>query len=103
MKSLVTAGLFFLFPFFLFAQPSFITVHGTISSSSGEPLTGVSIVVKGTHNGTTTGADGSFQLSVPRNGTLAFSHTGYVTREVKVGAADLPMLSVKLDVSKNDL
>jgi len=107
MKSLRTAGLYFLTVFFslsLFAQAPNVTVHGTITAASGgAPLPGVSVVVKGSRNGTATGADGSFQISVPRNSVLVFSHLGYTSREIRVGPSDLPMLDVRLEVSKNDL
>lgn len=107
MKSLRTAGLYFLTVFFslsLFAQAPNVTVHGTLTAvTGGTPLPGVSVVVKGTKIGTTTDADGHFQLSVPRNGVLVFSHTGFSPREVRVGPSDLPNLDVRLEVSKSDL
>ncbi|GEO03733.1 SusC/RagA family TonB-linked outer membrane protein [Adhaeribacter aerolatus] len=66
-------------------------VTGTITSkTTGEPLPGVTIVLKGTTNGTTTGLDGKFSLSVPSanaNGTLVISFIGYLTKEVPVPAS----------------
>ena len=48
-------------------------------------LQGVSVTVKGTSRGTTTGTDGKFSLSnVPDNGTLVFSSTGFTLQEVRV-------------------
>lgn len=57
-------------------------VRGTIRSANGETLPGVSVVVKGTLNGTSTDASGQFLLNTPDNAVLVFSYIGYVTQEV---------------------
>ncbi|MGB4398312.1 MAG: TonB-dependent receptor [Daejeonella sp.] len=50
--------------------------------SNGEPLPGVSVRLKGTDMGTTTGMDGSYTINVPENGgTLVFSFLGFITQE----------------------
>ncbi|MCC2547477.1 TonB-dependent receptor [Hymenobacter sp. BT175] len=55
---------------------------GKVVSTNGEGLPGVTVVLKGTTRGTTTGTDGSFSLSVPETaGTLIFSFIGYSTQE----------------------
>ncbi len=51
-------------------------------SSSGEALPGVSIVVKGTTNGTISNFDGNFTLSVNRGDVIQFSFIGYKTQEI---------------------
>ncbi|HEY6900188.1 MAG TPA: SusC/RagA family TonB-linked outer membrane protein, partial [Puia sp.] len=78
-----------------------VTVHGTVSSSGG-PLEGVSILIRGTTQGTTTASDGSFRISVPGNSTLVVSHTGYETQELKVGHADRSF-TINLKEKRNDL
>lgn len=61
------------------------TVSGTVTDDAGLPLPGVSIVVKGTTNGTITNVDGNYTLSnVPENAVLLFSFVGMTTREVAV-------------------
>ncbi|MEJ7766419.1 MAG: SusC/RagA family TonB-linked outer membrane protein [Chitinophagaceae bacterium] len=62
-------------------------INGTIrESKSGDPLVGVSVLVKGTTNGTVTDADGRFGLTVPDAGAiLVISNTGYSTQEVAIG------------------
>ncbi len=61
------------------------TVTGFISDSeTGEGLPGVSILEKGTSNGTITDLDGNFTLQVAEDGTLIISYVGYVTEEVSV-------------------
>ncbi|GAB4000153.1 TonB-dependent receptor [Spirosoma daeguense] len=61
-------------------------ISGVVTSESGEVLPGVSVVIKSTTRGTTTDADGRYQLSVPaQNTTLVFSFVGYQNKEVVVG------------------
>ncbi|MFR3488003.1 MAG: SusC/RagA family TonB-linked outer membrane protein [Alistipes ihumii] len=52
---------------------------------AGEPLVGVTVMVKNTTTGTTTDALGHFQLSAEPGATLVFSYLGYNTQEVAVG------------------
>lgn len=62
-----------------------ITVTGTVTDATeGFPMQGVSILEKGTSNGTITGPNGSFSLDVDRNAVLVVSFVGYTTREVQV-------------------
>ncbi len=63
------------------------TVSGKVTSSDdGAAVPGVNIIVKGTTNGTTTDANGSFNLSVPNDGgTLVFTFIGMATQEVAIG------------------
>jgi TonB-linked SusC/RagA family outer membrane protein len=61
------------------------TITGKVSSESGESLPGVTVVLKGTTTGTTTGADGRYSLVVPdKNGTLVFSFIGFATKEMAI-------------------
>lgn len=61
-----------------------VQISGKVSDSQG-PLPGVSIVEKGTNNGTVSEADGSFKLQVgSATATLAISNVGYVSQEVSV-------------------
>jgi TonB-linked SusC/RagA family outer membrane protein len=55
---------------------------GRVTDAKGDGLPGVTVVLKGTTRGTTSGPDGSFALSAPdRAGTLIFSFIGYTTQE----------------------
>ena len=63
------------------------SVTGKVTDSSGGPLPGVSVVVKGTTTGTITDFDGNYSLAnVPINGMLVFSFVGMKSQEVVVGA-----------------
>ncbi|MGV3503372.1 MAG: SusC/RagA family TonB-linked outer membrane protein [Adhaeribacter sp.] len=58
------------------------TLTGKVLTPGGDPLPGVTVVLKGTTTGTATGIDGSYSLSVPEAaGTLVFSFVGYNTIE----------------------
>ena len=77
----------------LFAQN--IQVKGTVSDSFGDPVVGAFVVVTGTTNGTSTGADGDFVLTnVPRNATLTVTFVGMKTAIVPVGTG---VVNVKLE------
>jgi TonB-dependent starch-binding outer membrane protein SusC len=75
-----------LLPFAMFAQQ---TVKGKVlEKSTGQPLPGVNILVKGTTNGTTTDFDGMFSLSVKdKNAVLVFSFLGFKTQEVSASSS----------------
>ncbi len=61
-------------------------VNGNVTDRSGEPLPGVSIVIRGTTRGTITDFDGNYTLgNIPANSTLVYSFVGMKTQEVPVG------------------
>ncbi len=62
------------------------TVSGTVTDAGGQPLPGVTVMVKGTTLGVVTNADGNYTLSnIPENATLVFSFVGMRTQEVAAG------------------
>lgn len=70
----------------LFSSQQTNKVTGKVTDSSGVPLPGVTVVVKGTTNGTITSFDGGYSLSnVPSNSTISFSFVGMNTQEIVVG------------------
>lgn len=74
----------------LFARPALaqdVTVSGRVTASEdGLALPGVSVQVKGTTRGTTTGANGRYQINVPTTARLIFSFIGYTSQDVPVGS-----------------
>ena len=76
------------------AQP--ISVSGRVTDSSGIPLPGVSVVIKGTTAGVITDANGNFSLTnVPSDGTMQFSFVGMKLQEVAVNGQTT--INVKLE------
>jgi TonB-linked SusC/RagA family outer membrane protein len=64
-----------------------VPVSGRVTQSNGDPLPGVTIIVKGTTVGTSTTADGTFTLNAPENSTLIFSYVGFGRKEVPITGA----------------
>ena len=61
------------------------TITGKVTDSSGYPLPGVSVVVKGTSTGTITDFDGNYTLpNIPGDATLVFSFVGMKLQEIAV-------------------
>jgi len=80
------------------AQPGRI-VTGTVTDEAGNPLIGVSVVVKGTSVGTITYDDGAYEIRVPDGeATLVFSFVGMTTQEVSVGNRTTIDISLNEDV-----
>lgn len=73
-----------LFSFFSIAFSQNKQISGQVTDESGEPLIGVSVLQKGTTNGTVSDFDGNYQLSLPQGSVVSFSYIGYVTQEVSV-------------------
>lgn len=67
-----------------------VKVTGMVVDEGGEPLPGVTILIKGTTVGCATDIDGKFILEVPENAVLVASFVGMKTREVKA-QTDKPM------------
>lgn len=73
-------------------------VTGTVSDEKGDPLPGVSIVVKGQQRGTNTDAKGQYRISVPNgSATLVFSFVGYLPQEIVVGNQTALSVTLKTD------
>lgn len=58
-------------------------VNGVVTDSNGEPLIGVSILVKGTSNGTITDMAGKYSINAGKNEILEVSYIGYITQLIK--------------------
>ncbi|WP_349564222.1 SusC/RagA family TonB-linked outer membrane protein [Ekhidna sp. MALMAid0563] len=84
---------------FLMAQD--VRVSGTVTdASNGEPLPGVTVLVKGTTNGTITGINGEYELAVPSGSTLVFSSIGYSSQEI--AASEAGDVAMRTDVTNLD-
>lgn len=80
-----------------------VKVAGVITEkSSGKPIPGVSISIKGSTIGAQTNADGKFSLSAKANDILRVVFIGYTTQEVKV-AGETANLNISLEEAQNAL
>lgn len=76
-------------------------ISGKVTSSDGgEPLPGVSILIKGTSTGTTTNTDGDYSLNALEGDILQFSFIGYKTQEVTVGTKTTLNISLEIDLEQ---
>jgi TonB-linked SusC/RagA family outer membrane protein len=84
------------------ASPGFVSlsvmqtpVKGRVTDKiSGEPLSGVSVILKGTMKGTISDAGGNYVLAAPENSVLQFTIVGYGTVEMKVTASGILNVSL---------
>ena len=61
------------------------TISGKVTDENKQPLPGVTVFIKGTTNGTITGADGTYLLNnAPNEGTIVFSFVGMKTQEINI-------------------
>ena len=78
-------------------------VTGKVKDSSGEPVIGASVVVKGNNTmGTITDFDGNFMLDVPAKSVLVISYIGYVTQEVPTAGKNSLEIVLKEDTKTLD-
>lgn len=76
-------------------------IKGKVTDESGVPLPGVSVVVKGTSEGTSTDINGEFLLSLDQRPlVLVVSFIGMETQEVKIGNLDRYVISLKYKESE---
>lgn len=82
----------------------FFPVHGKVTNNNGEPLSGVSVSVKGNSStGTVTDAKGLFTLDIPSSNTvIVFSFVGMETIEVPVGNKTEINASLSLRASQQE-
>ena len=85
-----------------FSQNSKITVAGKVTDENNNPLSGVTVQVKGKETAVTTGNEGSFSLSVDKGTeTLVFSFVGYTAQEIEL--KNQTRLTVIMKVSSKSL
>jgi TonB-linked SusC/RagA family outer membrane protein len=114
MKNKITSNLLILFPikqFFTtllvllvltsFTAKAATQITGTVTDENNLPLPGVSVHIKNTTQGVTTGVDGKYTLSVDQGAILVYTFIGYATQEVPVG--NTAVINIKLMPQANML
>jgi TonB-linked SusC/RagA family outer membrane protein len=83
MKKLFLISLLVLFVQVTFGQTK--TITGTVKNKAdGIPIPGVSVLIRGTANGSTTDFDGNYSIAASSGQMLSFSYIGFETKEIKV-------------------
>jgi hypothetical protein len=72
-----------------------VRVSGRVTSTTGEPIAGASVLVKNTSIGATTDGAGNYALTVPDSAILVFSSLGFETIEVPVNGRATIDISLK--------
>lgn len=80
------------------------TVRGTVVDDTGEPLVGVSVILKGSSQGVATDIDGLYSLNVPnlKTAVLEFSYVGMVSQTVKVNGRNVVDVTLLTDTEMLD-
>ena len=80
-----------------------VTVTGKVIEVDGQPLAGVTVIVKGTTTGTTTDLDGIYSLTFDyENAILVYSFIGYATQEIPVAGQTVIDIILKEEVTELD-
>jgi TonB-dependent SusC/RagA subfamily outer membrane receptor len=74
-------------------------VTGKITDSSGEPIPGANVIVKGTTNGTAADINGAYRIYVSANGTLVVSFIGYTTQELNASKTNPVNIHLEEDIA----
>ena len=75
-----------------------IAVKGVVTdAATGEPLPGAMVIVQGTSRGASTGADGSFSINAPANGSLQFSLVGYLEQVLPINGQAIINAALSID------
>ena len=82
-------------------QQQNLKVSGVVTDEAGEPLIGVSVLVKGTTLGNITDLNGRFSLDVPEGNILEISYIGYKTQSIKAQREPMNIV-LKEDAQKLD-
>lgn len=102
MKHLIRFWLLALLALPAWAQAQNVTVTGRVVGTQGEALPGTTVLERGTSNGTSTGANGEFSLSVPPAATLTIQAIGFTAQQVPLNGRTT-LGDVRLTASAQDL
>lgn len=92
------AGLRLLFALHLFLSVTHAqTITGTVSDEKGTIIPRVSVIVKGTSQGTSTDIEGKYSITAPGNATLVFSSVGFKSIEVAIAGRTVVNVSLAAD------
>ena len=79
-----------------------LVAKGVVKDEKGEPMPGVSVIIKGTVTGTSTDTKGNFQIRVPENSILLFSFLGMESESLLCDSEDPVTIVMKERVNEMD-
>jgi len=77
-------------------------INGKVTDSSGAPVLGASIAIKGASSGTSSNANGTFKISAQPNDVLVISSLNFATQEIKVGNQESVLISLTKSANRLD-
>jgi len=90
LKAITVIAVLFAAAMMYAQQSNLLTVTGKVTDAdTNEALSGVTVVVKRTSNGTVTDVNGNYSIKVEQGKTLVFSFIGYTSQEVQVSKANI--------------
>ncbi|AYN06476.1 TonB-dependent receptor [Flavobacterium sp. 140616W15] len=101
MKKLFLISLLVLFIQVTFGQTK--TITGTVKNKAdGIPIPGVSVLIQGTANGSSTDFDGNYSIAVSPGQSLSFSYMGFETKVIKFEGQQKLNVDLSESISKLD-
>jgi TonB-dependent starch-binding outer membrane protein SusC len=99
---LITGFLLFIALVPLISKAQMKPVSGTVLDSKNHPIAGATILIEGKSQGTVTDESGKFKISVPENGTLIISSTGFRSQVLKWNGSSEINIDMVEDVARLD-
>lgn len=96
-------SLFIAFMVFAISMNAQTTVTGKVTDADGNPLSGVTVQVKGTSMATTTNSKGQFSIAASATDLLVFTYVGYDLNEVAVGTGAVSVSLIRQDKALDDV
>ncbi len=78
------------------------TITGTVTDEAGDPMAGVSVIVKGSATGMATDLDGKYSVKAAKGAVIEYSYIGYLTQSITVGERSVINVTLKEDVKALD-
>ncbi len=77
-------------------------ISGTVKDAEGNPLSGVSVIIKGSKKGTSTNVDGKFSIDANPGEVLEFTFVGYKSTSVTVGTNTNITVQMAIEIATNE-
>ena len=83
-------------------EPAYAKISGKVVDEKGSPLSGATVLIKGSSVGTKTDADGSFSIEAEPNSVLVVSFVGYESQEVSIANKTVVSIKLKPSITVNE-
>ena len=102
MKKSLNLIILLLFTCLNISAQKIMKITGNVTDNNGEPLIGVSVVIKNQKGlGTVTDINGDFNINVTQYQTLEFSYIGFKSKEILV--KDQSIINIKMEIEDSNI